>query len=71
MNLDNILDGNLNVSSINDTAGKTYYKIQIAFSDNDILTVYRQSIFELLEELPVIISSAIQTRIMVDDMVLN
>jgi hypothetical protein len=71
MNLDNILNGNLKISSINDSSGRIYYKIQIAFSDNDILTVYRNSIFELLEELPVIISSAIQARIITDDMVIN
>ncbi|MCD4691775.1 MAG: hypothetical protein K8R79_02580 [Calditrichales bacterium] len=71
MNSKNILDGNMKICSIDDEQGRRYYSIEIAFSENDALTVYRNSIEELLEELPNIIGSAIQARIITDDMVIT
>lgn len=71
MSLDNILDGNLRISSLDDEQGRRYYSIQLEFSENDIVAAYRNSIDELVEELPQIIGSAIQARIITENMVAN
>lgn len=71
MNFDNILDGNLKIGSLDDEQGRRYYSIQLSFSENDVVSVYRNSIDELVEELPQIIGSAIQARIISDDLVTN
>lgn len=71
MSLDNILDGNLKISSLDDEQGRRYYSIQLEFSENDVVAVYRNSIEELVEELPQIIGSAIQARIITENMVAN
>ncbi len=64
--MENLITGNLNISSLNDNSGRKYYTIRVAFSEKDILTIYKSSISELMDELPEIISSAIQAR-MVDE----
>jgi hypothetical protein len=71
MSLDNILDGNLKISSLDDDQGRRYYSIQLEFSENDVVAVYRNSIEELVEELPQIIGSAIQARIISENIVAN
>ena len=65
--VENLISGNLNISTLSDNSGRTYYTIRVAFSEKDILTVYKNSINELMDELPEIISSAIQAR-MVDEL---
>ncbi len=64
MNIESILNGNLDISSIDDEQGRRYYNLNITFSQNDKLTIYKNNIEELIKELPDIISSAIQARIM-------
>ncbi|MCB0282831.1 MAG: hypothetical protein H6627_03120 [Calditrichae bacterium] len=64
--MENLISGNLNISSLNDESGRKYYSIRVAFSEKDILTIYKNSISELMEELPDIISSAIQARMIND-----
>jgi hypothetical protein len=64
MNIESILNSNLDISSIDDEQGRRYYNLNISFSDNDKLTIYKTNIEELIKELPDIISSAIQARIM-------
>ncbi|HEM49533.1 MAG TPA: hypothetical protein ENO27_04910 [Caldithrix sp.] len=71
MSLDNILDGNLKISSLDDEQGRRYYSIQLEFSKDDVVAVYRNSIDELVEELPQIIGSAIQARIITENIVAN
>ena len=71
MSLQNILDGNLEISSLDDEQGRRYYSIKLAFSENDVLTVYRNSMDELVNELPNILSSAIQARILTDNPIVN
>ena len=48
MSLENILDGNLKISSLDDEQGRRYYSIQLEFSENDVVAVYRNSIDELV-----------------------
>ena len=62
--MENLLSGNLNISSLSDKSGRTYYTIRVAFSEMDVLTIYRNSIHELLDELPEIISSALHARML-------
>ena len=64
MNIESILNSNLDISSIDDDQGRRYYNLNIIFSDFDKLTIYKNNIEELIKELPEIISSAIQARIM-------
>ena len=71
MSNNSIIDGNLKISSLDDEQGRRYYSIQLAFSENDVVSVYRNSIDELVNELPQIIGSAIQARIITDDMATN
>lgn len=63
MSLENILDSNLQISSMADEQGRKYYSIRLAFSDNDIVSIYHNSIDELVDELPQIIGTAIQARL--------
>lgn len=71
MSLQNILDGNLKITSLDDDQGRRYYSIKLAFSENDVLAVYRDTMDELVNELPSIISSAIQARILTDGNIIN
>jgi len=71
MSFQSILDGNLKITSMDDEQGRRYYSIKLAFSENDVLAVYRNSMDELVTELPNIISSAIQARILTDDRHIN
>ena len=68
--LENLLSGRLNISQQSDTNGKVYFSIRVAFSDSDILTINKNDINELMDELPDIISTAIQAR-MVRDYFIN
>jgi len=69
--LESLISGNLDISTLNDDSGRKYYSIRVAFSDKDVLTIYKNSINELMEELPDIISSAIDARIVKDVPPLN
>jgi len=68
---DSILDGNVKISTLDDDNGRRYYTVRVAFSENDILTVYRNSMDELIEEIPQIISSALKARIISDKILPN
>jgi len=69
--LENLISGNLDISTLNDDSGRKYYTIRVAFSEKDVLTIYKNSINELMEELPDIISSAIDARIVKNVQPLN
>ena len=63
MNMDSIINGKLDINSISDDNGKKYFNLKVSFSECDVLTIYRDSIDELLEDLPQIIVSAVRARI--------
>ena len=69
--MENLISGNLDISTLNDDSGRKYYTIRVTFSEKDVLTIYKNSINELMEELPDIISSAIDARIVKDIQPLN
>lgn len=61
--MDNILDSRLNITALSDDSGRRYYNIKVSFSDDDILSIYRNSIDELLDDLPQLLVFAIRARI--------
>ncbi len=63
MNTDNILNSNLDINALADESGKRYFKLKVSFSEDDILTVYRNSVDELLDDLPQVLVSAFRARI--------
>jgi hypothetical protein len=69
--LESLISGNLDISTLNDDSGRKYYTIRVSFSEKDVLTIYKNSINELMEELPDIISSAIDARIVKDVQPIN
>ncbi len=71
MSSQNILNGNLKIASLDDEQGRRYYSIKLAFSEKDVLAVYRNSIDELVNELPSILSSAIKARVLTDEKLAN
>jgi hypothetical protein len=62
-NSDDILDSALNIQSISEDSGRRYFKLQIRFSEEDVMTVYRDSVEEILTDLPQVLVSAIRARI--------
>jgi hypothetical protein len=62
-NSDDILDSALNIQSISEDTGRRYFKLQISFSEEDVMTVYRDSVEEILTDLPQVLISAIRARI--------
>ncbi|EHO40838.1 hypothetical protein [Caldithrix abyssi] len=69
MMIEKILDGNFRIETLQDEQGRRYYSIKIAFSNDDILTVYKENMQDLMEVLPNIISSAIKARVLTDAVV--
>ena len=69
--MENLISGNVDISTLSDTSGRKYYTIRVVFSDKDIVTIYKNSINELMEELPEIISSAIKARMIPNVQSLN
>ena len=63
MSTDNILNSNLDINALADDSGRRYFKLKVSFSEEDILTVYRNSVEELLEDLPHVLVSAFRARI--------
>jgi hypothetical protein len=66
MTASRILDSSFNINALSDESGKRYFNLKVHFSDDDILTVYRNSVEELLEDLPQVLVSAIRARIIQD-----
>lgn len=60
---ENIINSNLHITTQYDDDGRKYYKLNVAFSDKDMLTISRPSMDELLEDLPQVLISAVQARI--------
>ena len=63
MHMETILGGHLDLNTISEEDGRRYFNLKVTFSDNDVLTIYRNSIEELIDDLPQILVSAIRARI--------
>ncbi|MGD9488376.1 MAG: hypothetical protein AB7W47_10170 [Calditrichaceae bacterium] len=68
MKPEDIINSNLKISIQDDESGRRYYSVRLVFSDEDILTVYRDNMKDLMTDLPNIISSAMQARIISEGM---
>ena len=66
MNSNNLIDSHIDINALSDKAGRRYFNLKVQFSGDDVLTIYRNSIDELLEDLPQIVVSAIRARIIQD-----
>ena len=66
MMTNNILESKVDINALSDESGRRYFNIKVIFSENDALTVYQNSIDELLEDLPQVLVSAIRARIVHD-----
>ncbi len=64
--VDKILEGQFRIETLEDELGRRYFSIKISFSDDDILTVYKENIQDLMDVLPNIISSAVKARVLTD-----
>jgi hypothetical protein len=60
---DQLLNSDVHINALSDDSGRKYFNVRVSFSDNDTLTIYRNSMDELLEDLPNILVSAIRARI--------
>ena len=60
---DQLLNSDVHINALSDDSGRKYFNVCVSFSDNDTLTIYRNSMDELLEDLPNILVSAIRARI--------
>jgi len=69
MSMDNILKSNLDISSLSDDAGRRYFNLKVSFSSEDVLTICRNSVDELLDDLPQVLISAIRARIIQENSV--
>ena len=67
--MDNILKSNLDISSLSDDAGRRYFNLKVSFSSEDVLTICRNSVDELLDDLPQVLISAIRARIIQENSV--
>ncbi len=63
MSTESILNSNIDIQTMFDEAGRVYYSAKVSFSNEDVLTVSRNSIRELMDDLPSILLSAMQARI--------
>ncbi len=66
MMTNNILESRVDINALSDENGRRYFNIRVIFSETDALTVYRNSIDEILEDLPKVLDSAIRARIIHD-----
>ena len=58
-----ILESELQILAISEETGKSYFKLHINFSEEDAMTIYRDSVDEILKDLPRVLVSAIHARI--------
>ena len=68
---EDILNSNVNILTLQDDSGKKYYKANVAFSENDILSISRDNIEDLLNDLPQVLLPAIQARIISEEYFIN
>jgi len=68
MNSQSILESALQILAISEETGKRYFKLHINFSKEDAMTIYRDSVDEILRDLPQVLVSAIQARIIREKM---
>lgn len=66
-----ILKSKVNITTFQDDTGKKYYKADVAFSENDVLTISRDNIEDLINDLPQVLLPAMQARVIAEEYYIN
>ena len=66
-----ILNSKVNIFTLYDDSGRKYFKANVAFSEYDVLTISRDSIEDLLNDLPQILLPAMQARVISEEYNIN
>lgn len=68
---EDILNSKVNITTLHDDSGKKYYRANITFSDQDMLSISRDNIEDLLNDLPQVLLPAMQARVISDEYLIN
>jgi len=68
---EDILNSKVNIFTLQDDSGKKYFKANVAFSENDVLTISRDTIEDLLNDLPQVLLPAMQARVISEEFFIN
>ncbi len=68
---EDILNSKVNIFTLHDESGRKYFKANVAFSENDILTISRDTIEDLLNDLPQVLLPAMQARVISEEYFIN
>ena len=68
---EDILNSKVNIFTLQDDSGKKYFKANVAFSENDVLTISRDTIEDLLNDLPQVLLPAMQARVISEEYFIN
>jgi hypothetical protein len=68
---ENILNSQVNIFTLHDDSGRKYFKANVAFSENDVLSISRDTIEDLLNDLPQVLLPAMQARVISEEYLIN
>ena len=68
---EDILNSRLNIFTLYDDTGRKYFRANVAFSENDVLTISRDTMEDLLNDLPQVLLPAMQARIISEEYYIN
>jgi hypothetical protein len=68
---EDILNSKVSIFTYYDDSGRKYFKANVSFSESDILTISRNSIEDLLNDLPQVLLPAIQARVLTESAYIN
>ena len=68
---ENILNSQVNIFTLQDDSGRKYFKANVAFSENDVLSISRDTIEDLLNDLPQVLLPAMQARVISEEYLIN
>jgi hypothetical protein len=68
---EDILNSKVNIFTLQDDSGRKYFKANVAFSENDVLTISRDTIEDLLNDLPQVLVPAMQARVISEEYLIN
>ena len=71
MYTEDIINSKVSIYTYYDDSGRKYFKANVAFSKSDILTISRNSIEDLLNDLPQVLFPAIQARVIPESAYIN
>ncbi len=60
---EDIINSKVSIFTHYDNSGRKYFKANVSFSESDILTISRNTIEDLLNDLPQVLLPAMQARV--------